>query len=77
MNAAGASALAATLARDREQALLFRTLATLRTDIEVFDDVEQLRWDGPTAEFTALAARFDAAVTEKKGSRSQPATPSA
>ena len=77
VNAAGASALAATLARDREQALLFRTLATLRTDIEVFDDVEQLRWDGPTAEFTALAARFDAAVTEKKGSRSQPATPSA
>ena len=43
VNAAGASALAATLARDREQALLFRTLATLRTDIELFDDVEQLR----------------------------------
>ena len=77
VNAAGASALAATLARDRKQALLFRTLATLRTDIEVFDDVEQLRWDGPTPEFTALAARFDAAVTEKKRSRSQPTPPSA
>ena len=62
-------ALAATLARQRDQALLFRTLATLRTDIPLFDDVGQLRWSGPTAAFPALAERFDAAVTEKKKSR--------
>ncbi len=39
----GASTLAATLVANREQAFLFRTLATLRTDIFLFDDVEELR----------------------------------
>ena len=40
VNATNAGALAATLCEQREQALLFRTLATLRTDIKLFDDVE-------------------------------------
>ena len=66
VNAANAGTLANTLAAQREQALLFRTLATLRTDIELFDDVEQLRWNGPTPAFDAFGARFDAAVTESK-----------
>ena len=66
VNAANAGALANTLSIQREQALLFRTLATLRTDIELFDDVEQLRWNGPTPDFDAFGARFDAAVTESK-----------
>jgi 5'-3' exonuclease len=39
-----AKALAQTLDRERERALLFRALATLRTDIPLFDDVETLRW---------------------------------
>jgi 5'-3' exonuclease len=39
-----AKTLAATLAREHDNALLFRTLATLRTDIPLFDDVETLRW---------------------------------
>ncbi len=68
VNAANASALARTLASQRDRALLFRTLATLRTDIALFDDVEQLRWTGPTAGFPAIAARFDAAVTEDRRS---------
>jgi 5'-3' exonuclease len=68
VNAANASALAATLARERERALLFRTLATLRTDIPLFEDVEQLRWHGPTPVFAALAARLDAARTGTKTS---------
>lgn len=42
VNATNAGALAATLSREREQALLFRTLATLRTDIPLFDDVDEL-----------------------------------
>ena len=46
VNVAGAARLAQTLARDRDLALLFRTLATLRTDIPLFDDVETLRWSG-------------------------------
>jgi len=70
VNAANASALADTLRRERERAVLFRTLATLRTDIQLFDDVDQLRWNGPTPAFDAIAARLDAASTEKR----QPAT---
>ncbi len=64
VNAANASALAATLTRERDRALLFRTLATLRTDIPLFDDVEDLRWKGPTPGLDKLAARLDAAITE-------------
>ena len=55
VNAANASALARTLSRERDHALLFRTLATLRTDIALFDDVDQLRWNGPTPAFDALS----------------------
>jgi 5'-3' exonuclease len=64
VNATGASSLAATLARERDRALLFRTLATLRTDIPLFTDVEELRWNGPTAAFPELASRFDTAVAQ-------------
>jgi 5'-3' exonuclease len=66
VNASNASALAETFHRERDRALLFRTLATLRTDIALFEDVDQLRWNGPTPAFTALAARLDAAVTERR-----------
>ncbi len=64
VNVAGARALADTLCRERDRALLFRTLATLRTDIPLFDDVDQLHWKGPKPEFAALAARLDAAATD-------------
>lgn len=66
VKAANASALAHTLFSQYDQALLFRRLATLRTDIVLFDDVEHLRWKGPTPAFATLGARLDAAVTEKK-----------
>ncbi len=66
VNAASASTLSATLTREFEHAKLFRTLATLRTDISLFEDVDQLRWTGPTAAFPELAATLDAAVTDKK-----------
>jgi len=42
----------------RELALLFKDLATLRTDAPLFDDVEQLRWRGPTAAFAAHTERM-------------------
>jgi 5'-3' exonuclease len=61
VNAASPAALSATLARDRERAYLFRDLATLRTEIPVFDDVEDLRWKGPTGTFRELAERMDRA----------------
>ena len=63
VNAANASALASTFANEREHALLFRTLATLRTDIPLFDNVDELQWHGPTPTFDALAAKLDKAVT--------------
>jgi 5'-3' exonuclease len=66
VNVTGAGTLAATLARDRELVMLFRTLATLRTDIPLFEDVDQLRWNGPTSAFDAIGARLDAATTAKR-----------
>ena len=66
VNAANASALAGTLCREWDRALLFRDLATLRTDLELFDDVEQLRWQGPTQGFDKLAAQLDAAHSETR-----------
>ena len=59
MNAANPERLARTLANERDRAFLFRTLATLRTDVELFENVEQLRWKGPTPAFKPLAARLD------------------
>jgi 5'-3' exonuclease len=65
VNVANASALAATLCRERERALLFRTLATLRTDLPLFDNVDELRWNGPTPAFATLKAGLDAAKIDK------------
>jgi 5'-3' exonuclease len=44
----------------REAALLFKRLATLRTDAPLFRDVDELRWRGPTDAFAAWAARIEA-----------------
>ena len=68
VNVASAGALAATLRQHWDEAILFRTLATLRTDIPLFDDIDQLRWNGPRPEYDAIAANLDAAVTETKRS---------
>ncbi|HYT76964.1 MAG TPA: 5'-3' exonuclease H3TH domain-containing protein [Vicinamibacterales bacterium] len=62
VNAARAGALAGTLSRERDRAFLFRTLATLRTDLRLFDSVDDLRWKGPTRAFAALGAGLDAAI---------------
>src|SRR3984957_1278344 len=58
VNAANASALARTLSNERDRALLFRTLATLRTDITLFANVDELEWRGPKPGFTALGAQL-------------------
>ena len=50
----------------RAVALLFKDLATLRTNAPLFEDVDQLRWRGPTEGFPAFAERFgDAALLER------------
>jgi 5'-3' exonuclease len=49
-----------------ELALLFKELATLRTDAELFADVDELRWRGPTDAFDGWAARIgDARLLER------------
>jgi 5'-3' exonuclease len=62
VNASKPATLSATLMRDRDRALLFRDLATLRTDIDLFDAVDDLRWKGPTPAFQAMAKQLDAAA---------------
>jgi hypothetical protein len=43
---------------NRQYALLFKDLATLRTNAPLFDDVEELRWRGATADFPAVAEKI-------------------
>jgi 5'-3' exonuclease len=40
----------------REQALLFKTLATLRTDAPLFETIDEIEWRGPTGDFAERAA---------------------
>src|SRR4030095_10177863 len=42
----------------RELALLFKTLATLRTDAPLFKNVEELRWKGSTPAFRVVAEKI-------------------
>jgi 5'-3' exonuclease len=53
-----AQALSETLFGSWDDALLFRTLATLRLDAPVFDSLDQLRWAGPRPEFAELVQRI-------------------
>ena len=69
-SAANASTLAATLVRERDRAYLFRTLATLRTDIPLFSSVDELKWRGPRPEFAEIGMRLDNAVTAEPAPRS-------
>jgi 5'-3' exonuclease len=56
----GAGKLAATLQDQFELALLFRRIATVERDAPTIDDVETLRWVGPTEAFRSLAESLDA-----------------
>jgi 5'-3' exonuclease len=53
------------LDHDRELALLFKKLATLRTDAPLFGDVDELRWRGPTPSFPPLAQKIDPRLLER------------
>jgi len=48
------------LSEQRENALLFKKLATLRTDAKVFTNVNQLQWRGPNENFMRMIKKFDA-----------------
>lgn len=50
--------LAESLFQNWNDAVLFRTLATLRFDVPVFNTVEDLRWRGPRPEFEEQCRRM-------------------
>jgi 5'-3' exonuclease len=58
VNAPSVRSMAARLAAEKDKALLFKTLATLRTDCEV-GAVADWRWTGPTEDFPAMAERLE------------------
>jgi 5'-3' exonuclease len=66
VNAVNPGALAYTLFNEFDRALLFRKLATLRTDIPLVDSVDELQWKGPTDAFEPLAARLDGKIQGSK-----------
>lgn len=65
----GGPKLAVTLAGHRSEAMLFKDLATLRTDPPVLADVASLRWTGPTDAFDEVAGRIDAGPTARRAHR--------
>jgi 5'-3' exonuclease len=48
------------LGTQREAALLFKRLATLRTDARLFGNVDEMRWCGPTGAFASWTERVKA-----------------
>jgi 5'-3' exonuclease len=50
----------------RADALLFKTLATLKTDAPLFDDVEELRWGGATTAFESMTQKIGNASLLKR-----------
>jgi 5'-3' exonuclease len=62
------------LGENRELALLFKILATLRTDAALFREVDEIRWQGPTAAFAAFANRIGADRVLERCLRAQTAS---
>ena len=63
------------LGERRELALLFKKLATLRTDAQLFGNVDELRWRGPPDGFAAYAAQLDDARLLARCLKAPVATP--
>jgi 5'-3' exonuclease len=61
----------------RELALLFKNLATLRTNAPLFSDVDELRWRGPTDAFTACATLLGNARLLERSVKAQSPSPPA
>ncbi|WP_280154836.1 5'-3' exonuclease H3TH domain-containing protein [Piscinibacter sp. XHJ-5] len=63
----------AVLGDRREAALLFKRLATLRTDARLFDDIDDLRWRGPTEAFASWTEHAQAPKLLQRCLRAQEA----
>jgi 5'-3' exonuclease len=70
----GAGSLAESLRAHREDAVLYRTLATLRTDVPLAESLDDLRWRGPQREAVeALAVALgDPGLAERLGPPERP-----
>ncbi|MBW3537776.1 MAG: flap endonuclease, partial [Actinobacteria bacterium] len=60
MTARSLPTLAARLAAERDHALLFKDLATLRVDRSLLGSIDELAWKGPTPEFAAVCEALGA-----------------
>lgn len=60
------------LGQNRDRALLFKILATLRTDAELFANVDELWWSGPGPGFAAYAQRIGADRVLERSLRASP-----
>lgn len=65
----GAKKLADTLARDREDAMLFRKIATIVCEIEGTGNVDDIEWRGPREDFEAACRSIDAATAIQRVKR--------
>lgn len=63
------------LGEHRARALLFKNLATLRTDAMLFESVDELQWHGPTAEFGSLCERLGLPDVYSRAVRTAELTP--
>jgi 5'-3' exonuclease len=66
---------AEVLGERRELALLFKQLATLRTDARLFTDVEELRWRGPRREFDGWAEKLSSPRLLERSRKAAAAVP--
>jgi 5'-3' exonuclease len=57
------------LGENLEAALLFKKLATLRSDAPLFKNVDELQWRGPTAQFETLCKTMQAERTLERANR--------
>jgi 5'-3' exonuclease len=64
--------LAESLFSSWNDALLFRTLATLRLDVPVFDSVDELAWKGPRTEFVECCRRMNSAGLHRRATTGTP-----
>jgi 5'-3' exonuclease len=71
-NTANAGKLAVSLRSNWDLALLFRTLATLRTDAPLFTLVDELRWKGPRPEARDLSRRIAAETLLERAEKAVP-----
>jgi 5'-3' exonuclease len=67
---------ATVLGEKQDLGLLFKDLATLRTDAKLFADVDELRWQGPTPGFAALTERLKESRLLERSLKARVAQPS-